>query len=369
MTVMEKNLNLPFYVRATYLTVGLTTFFYVLYIARGIVIPLVFALLIGILLNPLVKFFVGKGVNRLLSVSIVLILVFIVLTSISGFILSQAVLFSESWPLFIEKFSRTITHFIEFVSSYMGIEQQQIYDFIGKAKGDIINVGTVAIGQTIVSIGNGVASLFLTGIYVFMILYYEPLLLEFINRLFAKSNQIQVREIISKMKSLVKRYLVGLVIETALVATLNSAGLLVLGIEYAILLGIIGALLNLIPYIGGLVAVALPMMVALATKTSAWYALYVLAIYYFIQLVDNNLFVPKIIASKVKLNALVSIVIVIVGNALWGVSGMFLSIPLLAIVKLVFDNVEELKPWGYLLGNTMPTAAKMKPTKRKEKEE
>lgn len=366
---MEKDSKLPFYVRATYLIVGLTAFFYVLYITRGIVVPLVFALLIAILLNPLVYFFINKGVNRLLSVTIVLILIFIALASTSGFILSEAMQFSESWPSFIEKFYKTVTHFIEVTSSYFGIEQQQIYAFITKIKGDIISVGTVAIGQTIVSIGNGVAVLFLVGIYIFMILYYEPLLLEFVNRLFGKSNQVQVREIISKIKSLIKRYLVGLVIETSLVATLNSIGLLALGIQYAVLLGIIGALLNLIPYVGGLVAVALPMMVALATKTSAWYALYVLAIYYFIQLIDNNLFVPKIIASKVKLNALFSIIIVIVGNALWGISGMFLSIPLLAIVKLIFDNVEALKPWGYLLGNTMPLKAKAKPSMRKKKED
>jgi predicted PurR-regulated permease PerM len=142
---------------------------------------------------------------------------------------------------------------------------------------------------------------------------------------------------------------------------------LILGIEYAILLGILGALLNVIPYIGGVVAVALPMMVALATKSSAWHAFYVLAIYYFIQLIDNNYIVPKIVASKVKLNALFSIIAVIVGNALWGIPGMFLSIPLLAIVKLIFDHIEPLKPWGFLLGDTMPPLIKIRPIFKKSK--
>ena len=136
---------------------------------------------------------------------------------------------------------------------------------------------------------------------------------------------------------------------------MNSVGLLILGIDYAILLGIIGALLNVIPYIGGIVAVALPMMIAIATKSTAWYALYVLAVYYFIQLVDNNFIVPKIVASKVKINALFSIIVVLAGNALWGIPGMFLSIPLLAIVKLICDHIEPLKPWGFLLGDTMPS--------------
>ncbi len=169
---------------------------------------------------------------------------------------------------------------------------------------------------------------FLIPVYVFMFLFYEPLLLEFLRRLFGKDNRSQVSGIITEVKTVIQSYLTGLVIEFAIMATLNSAALLILGIEYAILLGIIGALLNVIPYIGGLVAVALPMMVAFVTKTSVWYVVYVLAAYYFIQLVDNNYIVPKIVASKVKINALVSIIVVLAFGALWGIPGMFLSIPL-----------------------------------------
>src|ERR1035437_5029783 len=158
----------------------------------------------------------------------------------------------------------------------------------------------------------------------------------------------------TQTKTLIQRYLFGLVIEFVLMSILNSTALLLLGIQYAILLGTIGAVLNVIPYIGGIVAVALPMMVAVATKTTAWYAVYVMIAYYVIQLFDNNFIVPIIVASKVKLNALFSIIVVFIGNALWGISGMFLSIPLLAIVKLFCDNIEPLKPWGFLLGYTMP---------------
>jgi predicted PurR-regulated permease PerM len=100
-------------------------------------------------------------------------------------------------------------------------------------------------------------------------------------------------------------------------------------------------------------------MVALATETSPWYALYVLALYYFIQLIDNNFIVPIIVASKVRINALFSIIVVFAGNALWGISGMFLSIPLLAILKLIFDHIDSLKPWGFLMGDTMPPIMKI----------
>jgi predicted PurR-regulated permease PerM len=108
------------------------------------------------------------------------------------------------------------------------------------------------------------------------------------------------------------------------------------------------------------VAVALPMMVAFVTKSSPWYPFYIMAAYYFIQLIDNNYIVPYIVASKVKINALFSIIVVLAGNALWGIPGMFLSIPLLAIVKLICDHIEPLKPWGFLLGDTMPPLLKIK---------
>ncbi len=89
-------------------------------------------------------------------------------------------------------------------------------------------------------------------------------------------------------------------------------------------------------------------------------AVYVVLAYYFIQLVDNNYIVPKIVASKVKINALFSIIAIIAGNAIWGITGMFLSIPLLAIIKLICDHIEPLKPLGFLLGDTMPPIIEIK---------
>ncbi len=168
------------------------------------------------------------------------------------------------------------------------------------------------------------------------------------DRLFGSSNQSQVSQIVTQTKTVIQRYLIGLVIEAVIVATLNSAALLILGIEYAILLGIIGALLNVIPYIGGIISVAIFMVVALVTKSPV-YMIYIIVIYSIIQFVDNHYIVPKIVASKVKINALFAIVVVIAGNALWGIPGMFLSIPLLAIVKLICDNIESLKPLGIFI--------------------
>lgn len=354
---MDDELKFPFYAKASFFFIGMLALIYMLYIGRGIIVPIILSAIVSIVLHPVVHFFVKRKVNRILAIIFTLILAVLVIAAIGSFFFSQASRFSESWPKLVEKLTETFNDGVAWASGYFDISSQKIIDWFIKTKSDLLHSGDSSVGNTYTKLGTGVVLVFLIPVYVFMFLFYEPLLLEFIRRLFGRDNRSQVSGIITEVKTVIQSYLTGLVIEFAIMATLNSAALLILGIEYAILLGIIGALLNVIPYIGGLVAVALPMMVAFVTKTSVWYVVYVLAAYYFIQLVDNNYIVPKIVASKVKINALVSIIVVLAFGALWGIPGMFLSIPLTAIVKLIFDHIEPLKPWGFLLGDTMPVPA------------
>ncbi len=364
---IESGFKLPFYAKAALLLVGLYVFIDILYILQEIIVPLVFSIILAILLLPVVNFFVRLKINKVFSIVITLTLTAIVIAALGALIFSQASRFSESWPVLVDKFTLMLNQSIGSVSGYFDISPRSIHAWITKTKVELINSSGAAIGQTLMTVGSSLVVLFLVPVYIFLILYYQPLLIDFIHRLFSIGNKSQVAEVISQTKNLVQQYLVGLVIEAAIVAVLEIAALFILGIEYAILLGIVGALLNMIPYIGGIIAVALPMIVALATKDTGWYALYVLGIYYFIQIIDNNYIVPMIVASKVKINALFSIIAVFAGNALWGVSGMFLSIPLLAIVKLIFDHIEPMKPWGFLLGDTMPSILKIDPILKKIK--
>ncbi|MFZ4457022.1 MAG: AI-2E family transporter [Bacteroidales bacterium] len=347
--------------------IGLIALTAVLYIAQGIIVPLVFAVVIAILLNPVVKFFVRKRINHIFAISITLFLSFLIIASFGMLIFSQVTRFNDSWPILVDRSTELLNQSINSASNYFDIDKQLILEWIAKTKSELINTGSSALGQTLLALGNEVANLLLIPFYVFVILYYKPLLLYFTYQTFASYNQSKVTEIITQTRTVIQQYLIGLVIEFVMVSTLNSIALLALGIEYAILLGIIGGLLNLIPYIGGLVAVALPMMVAIATKTSGWYAIYVLILYYAIQLFDNNYIVPKIVASKVKINALFSVIVVLAGYQLWGISGMFLSIPLLAIVKVFFDHIDSLQHWGVLLGETMPIPIRLKKLTRKIK--
>jgi predicted PurR-regulated permease PerM len=366
--VLDKDLKLPFYAKAAILLIGLFALLIILYVAQGIIVPFIFAIIIAILLNPIVNFFTKLKINRLFAIIITLFLTFLIFAGFGLLFISQLDRFGESWPLLVEKFNGLINQIITEGSNFYGYDPQKIHEWITKSLSELLNTSTAIIGKTLVTLGSALIILFLIPVYVFMILFYQPILVEFIHKLFGIVHKKEVTEIVSETKTVVQRYLFGLVIETIIVAILDASALFILGIEYAILIGIIGALLNLIPYIGGLVAVAIPMMVALVTKTSPIYAIYVLIAYYIIQLIDNNYIVPKIVASKVKINALFSILAVIAGNALWGIPGMFLSIPLLAIIKLICDRIEPLKPWGFLLGDTMPPILKIKPLLQKIKD-
>jgi len=355
---MEANVTkLPTYAKLSLILLGIIIFFYILVIGQDIIVPIVFSFIIAILLNPVVNYFCKKKINRVLAIVITLLLAMGLVAGLFYFLIAQISMFTESFPVFKEKFSAMFDETLKWVSQTFNVSEKKIDAWIEKTKGEGMKMSTNVIGQTLGTVSGVLVIVFLLPVYIFMILFYKSLLLEFISRLFKGSQHKVAEDVLFESKGLIQSYLVGLLFEALIVAVLNSVSLLIIGIQYAILIGIIGALLNFIPYIGGLVAIALPMLVAIATETPID-ALWVFMAYIVVQFVDNNFIVPAIVASKVKVNAFVSIIVVLIGGALWGISGMFLSIPLVAILKVIFDRIESLKPFGYLLGDDMPDSSR-----------
>jgi predicted PurR-regulated permease PerM len=355
--VVSQKVKLPLYAKVTLILVGLFATVAILYIAKSIIILLIFAVIIAVVLHPVVNFFVGKKFNRVLAIIIALVLTFIIISAFASLIISQISRFSDSWPALVDKFTEVVNETTKWASGYFDISTKKITAWISETKIEYINNSGTAIGNTIIGVGSLLAMVFILPVYVFLILYYEPILIEFFYRLFGANNRSEVGHVISQIKTIIQRYLIGLSIEVVIVAALFSGGLMLLGIEYALILGIIGALLNLIPYLGAIMGAVLPMIIALITKPSPWYVLLILAMYIVVQFIDNNYIVPKIVASKVKISILVSITAVFAFGTLWGIPGMFLAIPITGILKLIFDNVDTLKPWGFLLGDTMPKSS------------
>lgn len=348
-------MKLPFYAKLPLLLIGLFLLVAILYIGGDIIVPILFSTIIAIVLSPAVDFLERHKINRVVSIFLVVITLLLIALLLLILIASRLSDFLETFPVMMDKFAIMIDNSVNWLSQHFQIRTRNIKVFIEDAKSEIVSNGKRQLGATIASMGSVLVSMVLIPVYVIMIMYYRPLLLDFLKRVFGKNNEQDVIEILGSSKHIIQSYLIGLLLEAAIMAVLNTVGLFSLGIKYAIVLGIIGALLNMIPYLGGIIAVTLFAVVALVTKESSIYALYIVLIYTVIQFIDNNLIVPKLIGSKVKINALMSIIAVIIGGALWGIAGMFLSLPLIAIIKVIFDRIEVLKPWGFLLGDTMPS--------------
>ena len=343
----------PLYAKLAMLMVFLFLLFYVIYLGQQIILPLGFSFLFAVLLRPLEAALLRLGIPRVIAILLVIVIALLVVAGIVIFISGQIASFMSDIPAVkrnLDDLWRQSQRWIDH-TFHLTASQQDV--LIEQAKSETVdNLGAVG---TFNIITTSVATLTLIPVYVFLFMYYRTLLLRFIVQVFNQDHRQKVEEIIMEIRYVVQHYITGLLTETTIVAVLNTVGLLLVGAPYAVLLGLVGAILNLIPYIGGLLAIILTALLTFTNTGSAEIMTWAIIVYLLVQFIDNNFLVPYIIGSRVKLNALFSIVGVLSGGALCGIGGMFLSIPIIAIFKVIFDRIDELKPWGQLLGDDVPT--------------
>jgi len=218
----DKFSTLPFCAKASLFFVGLYAVVSILFITQSIVVPLIFSLIIAIVLHPVVNFFVKIKINRIVAIIITLILTIAVIGGFGILLFSQAALFSESWPKFVTEFTKLFNESVYWASGYFDISPYKIDAWVTKTQGEMIQTDGSAIKRTIVSLGSGVVVVFIIPVYTFLFLYYKPFLMEFFHKLFGKKNHSAVGEVINQIKTVVQRYLVGLVLEVIIIAVLNS---------------------------------------------------------------------------------------------------------------------------------------------------
>ena len=341
----------PFYIQSTAVLFGLILVVYVLSQLADILVPLAFAAFLAVLLNPLCNRLQKHHVPKALSIIIAMLVMIITVATIFYFLSTQIIQFGDSMPMLKQKLGEISGNLKTWVNSSFGVpiaKQDQMVK-------DALNNSQSMLGKTLGGVLGTLAIVFLLPVYIFFMLLYKTLIINFLYEVFAEENSKKVSDVLSETKGAIQSYIVGLLIEMIIVAAMNSTALLLLGVKYGILIGCIGAILNLIPYLGGIIAIALPVLMATVTKDGYSTQLGVIGAYIVIQFIDNNILVPRIVSSKVQINALMSIVVVLLGNQLWGLSGMFLSIPFIAVLKIIFDRIDDLKPWGKLLGDNVPT--------------
>jgi predicted PurR-regulated permease PerM len=343
--------NAPLYVKLAFQFLIIFFICFFINVAQNILIPFAFAVLLTVLLLPIVTFFESKHLGKVLSILIAIFISVGFIVSIVYFLSSQIVSFIKDVPSIKQHLNQ---HFIDvqsWIKTKFNIsfseQNQYLYEQANKLK----ESGTGYIKTTFFSITEAILLLFLMPIYTFLLLYYRLHIRSFLFIVFKKEYNEDVQSVINKSKIMIHSYVVGLLIEMAIVAAANSTGLVIAGIKYGIFFGVLSAVLNIIPYIGMFTATLFTVLVTLTTSDNTSDILWVIVIFYGIHIIDTNFLVPRVVASRLRINALISILGVVIGGSLTGVSGLFLSVPAIAFIKIICDQVESLKPWGMLMGD------------------
>jgi predicted PurR-regulated permease PerM len=324
---------------------------FILWVLKDVLVPLAFAAILAILILPVCSFLERKGFPRILAISVTIFVVFALFVFLITLLVGQIRTLDEVWPMMIEKGENWLVYGQEFISEKLNIKHDQQLTEGGKYLSEVFKSSTSFFSNALSNTTGFLASLALIPLYVFLMLLYRDFFKEFLFKLFDKVENSKLNEILEKIKGVAQNYMTGLLLVILIVGTLNTISLLLLGIQNAFFFGFFAAVLVLVPYIGIAIGSVLPIVLALITKDSAWYAFGVALSFGFIQFLEGNFITPYIVGSKVSINSFAAIVALILFGNLWGIGGLVLALPLTAIIKVIFDSVTKLKPWGFLLGD------------------
>jgi predicted PurR-regulated permease PerM len=352
---MNNTIKYPFYIRLSFTLISLISITYILYIGQAVLIPVLMAFLFAVLLLPINTFLRHKlrFPNGLAATITILIFVFAFL-GILAFLSYEITGIASDFDSIKKNINLFITDIHRFIKSNFNVSIWEQRKYIEDVTQDSVKKGKETIGTTLISVSNILLDITLIPIYTFLILLYKTHFMVFFTKLYRIEYHPKLQEILSQVKKAVQSYVSGLIIEMIVVSVLTSIGLYIIGVEYFLLLGLITGILNLIPYIGILIAGVLTILASLTGTPDVSLILGVITVNVVVQIIDNNILVPIIINTKVKINAFVSIIGIIIGGGIAGIAGMFLAIPILAIVKIIFDKIDSLEPWGYLMGDNLP---------------
>jgi putative permease len=348
--------KLPFYQKLASVLISLVAIGYLVIQGKQILSPLIFSCLFSILLLPLSSFMERRfGFRRGLASILAILMLLTFISAIIYFVGRQVGDLSEDWPQFKIQLNSSLASIQHWIAVKFHINSYKQLTFIKSAASKALDSGTTVLGSTLVSLSSFILFLVFTFIYTLFLLTYRRLIMNFLIAVFLEENSRVVYDIVEMVQLILRKYIIGLFIEMCIVASVVCIAFWALGIKYAALLAIITGLFNIIPYIGIFAAMLISFLITFATAASAGKLLLVVITLIVTHLVDSNILLPVIVGSKVKINPLITVLGVVLGEMIWGISGMFLSIPVIAVLKIIFDRVESLKSWGILLGTEEKT--------------
>ena len=351
--------SLPLTVRRAIELMGVYFLGMMVLAGREVITPLVMAFFLALMLLPVLRFLRRRKVPEGLAIFLSIIFLVIIIGLIIWFFSSQISGLIADFPQIKENVKLHLDSLSRWIDSKWGLSTDRQVQLINEQNDKVFDFAGGMLGGAASSVTGTLIFFGLLPIYIFLLLFYKNLLIRFVFIWFPAKNQPKVREVIHETEIIIKSYLIGLLIQIAYITILLGGILLVIGIKHAILIGVIFAILNLIPYVGALIGNIIGVLLTLSSSQELWPIFAVLITIAFVQFLDNNILMPRIVGSKVKINALATIVGVIVAGALAGVAGMFLSLPVIAVFKIIFDRTENMQQWGVLLGDERPAKSPM----------
>ncbi|HLV46666.1 MAG TPA: AI-2E family transporter [Flavobacterium sp.] len=347
---MKKAVALPFYAKATLVLLGLILMVYIGIIGKSIIIPMFIAFLVAMLLLPITRFQENKlRFPRIVACLVSPILFLILLSGVGYFLGTQVAQFKDDIPEFSNQIVELFNNAQIYIAEHFDVTEQEQLDYLRQNVEKTFQTGSSLVSGAILSL----TSLLLNGgfifLYTFFFLLYRSHLLKFLIWSFGPQQQDKVIDVSSSVQGIIKQYLIGLMIQVVLITGMLYLAFSIIGIKYAFLFAMLCGILNLIPYIGIFSATVIASLITLATGEPIQ-VLYMIIAIIVVNSIDGNIIMPKIIGSKVQVNSFMVFVGLIIAEAIWGVAGMFLAIPILAIVKIICDEVKDLQPIGFLLG-------------------
>lgn len=347
---MANHPTMPFVQRLCYSLVSGALILTIFYFGQHIILPIAFACLFSIILIAPSDRMEKTGVNRGLSASISVV-VSVCLVAILFYLVSKQVYgFREALPAFSAHLKTLIAQFDEWIQNKLHISDFSLTQYLDQLVSKNTSNATALLGSTVSSLSGALVTLAMIPIYTFLLLLYRDLIVRFVVSSFDEKHSERVRQVLEKTKNVINQYVLGLFLEMVIVCVLYCTGFFILGVRFALLLGVLSALLNIIPYLGFFTAFIMTTVITLSTNSPAT-ALGAAIVLIAVHILDGNVLMPKIVGSKMKINALFTIMSVIIGDAVWGIPGMFLALPVVAILKILSDSTGHLPPWGLLVGD------------------
>ena len=324
---------------------------YVLVEAKDFLYPVFLAVLFSYLLYPVVKKLEDWGVPRILANFITIITAMALFVGLVVLLYKQLTTFLKDFPTLQQNALQNVDRLQESIEQKFGASDPEDEQWLRHQVNQAVESSGSFVADLLLTMTDTLTTIGLMPVYIFLLLYYRNKFENVIYRQLSSYKHPKAKRIIDDISDVTKHYMRGVVIVILILCVINTTGLLLIGIEYAVMLGIMSALMNFIPYFGTLIGGAIPLTYTLLVQGSPQKALWVLLFFLLVQFTENNILTPNITGSQVNINPMFTILSIVVGGLIWGLPGMFVVVPFLGMFKVYCDNQDDMRAWSYMLGS------------------